>query len=279
MAGANAQSEITLDADAACARLSAMATFRDGEVSRRQIGTQLDALHADFARCLAMSGWAIARPLRLIVFGLPMQASLDECLLACLQDAGHAFGGLDAAMLAACLDSRWEFVRGNEVSPARYRPGPSYHERLRVDLLLDAWDRASRRADVGYETIETLARDLATASAALSSRLALPYALLRRAAAERRIDSDAELRLQRHVRKGLVELAMGDIRHLAITAALDGGGDVAATVQRYGTASMRVLLRAHIERSPPTSARAALAPRLARLRRELWTSLSAHGQA
>src|SRR3954469_15156713 len=214
MGSHNGNGDVALEADAPWARLSAMATFRDGEMSRRQIGTQLDPLQADFARCLAMSGWAIARPLRLIVFGPPMQASLDECLLDRLHDAGHAFGGLDDGALAACLDARWEFVRGNESSPARYRPGPSYHERLRVDLLLDAWDRASRRADVGYETIETLARDLATASAALSSRLALPYALLRRAAAERRIDSDAELRLQRHVRKGLVELAMGDIRHL-----------------------------------------------------------------
>jgi hypothetical protein len=70
---------------------------------------------------------------------------------------------------------------------------------------------------------------------------------------------------------------MADIRHLAIAAALDGGGDVAATVQRYGTPSMRVLLRAHTERAPPTSARSALAPRLARVRRELWTSIAAQG--
>ena len=44
--------DMGLDAEQAVARLCAMATFRDGETSRRQIGAQLDTAQADFARCL-----------------------------------------------------------------------------------------------------------------------------------------------------------------------------------------------------------------------------------
>jgi hypothetical protein len=271
-----AEEETAQDAEAGV-RLRAMATFLDGEASRRQIGTQLDPLHADFARCLAMSGWAIARPLRLIVFGLPMHSTLDECLLDRLRDAGRKCGGLDDRALAGCLDSRWEFVRGNEGSPARYRPGPSYNERLRVGLLIDAWQRASRRSGAGVDVLDGLARHLAAATSALGARLALPVALLRRAAAERRLDADSDERLHRQIRRGLIEVPEDDVRHLAITAALDGAGDVAGAVRRHGTPSMRVLLRAHVERNTPVSARGALAPRIARLRRELWASIAAHG--
>ena len=200
-------------------RLCSMATFRDGDVSRRQIGTQLDQAQADFARCLAMSGWAIAKPLRLIVFGLPMRASLDECLLARLRDAGHELRGLEDETLRPCLDGRWEFIRGNEYRPARYRPGPSYHERLRVELLVDAWQRASRgSADI--DALESIARSLAAATSALAAHLALPVALLRRAAAKRRLDAAAEERLQRQLKKAMLEFAEDDIRHLAIAAAL-----------------------------------------------------------
>ena len=271
-----ARNEDPQEADAAV-RLLAMATFRDGEASRRQIGTQLDPLHADFARCLAMSGWAIARPLRLILFGMPMQATLDECLLDRLRDAGREFTGLDDSALAGCLDSRWEFVRGNEGSPARYRPGPSYHERLRVSLLIDAWQRASRRPGGDIDVLDGLARRLAAATTALGARLTLPIALLRRAAAELRLDADADERLHRQIRRSLIELQEDDVRHLAIGAALDGTGDVANAVRRHGTPSMRVLLRAHVERNTPVTARGALAPRIVRLRRELWASIDAHG--
>ena len=264
------------DAEAA-ARLRAMGTFHDGEVSRRQIGTQLDPLHADFARCLAMSGWAVARPLRLIVFGLPTHASLDECLLDRLRDAGRRVSGLDDVRLAGCLDSRWEFVRGHDGTPSRYRPGPSYHERLRVDLLVDAWRRAARTPGVAIDTLETLARRLAAATAALGARLALPITLLRRAAAEHRLDAEAAESLHRTIRRELLELPEDDVRHLAIAAALDVDGDVADAVHRYGTASMRVLLRAHDERRARRGSRGVLEPKLARIARELWASIDAHG--
>jgi hypothetical protein len=254
-----------------------MATFHDGDISRRQIGTQLDRLHADFARCLAMSGWALARPLRLIVFGLPMHASLDECLVDRLCDAGREVSGLDDERIAACLDSRWEFVRCHDGSPARYRPGPSYHERLRVDLLIEAWHRAARKPGVAIDTLEALARQLASATAALGARLSLPIALLRRAAAEHRLDGEATECLHRQLRKGLLDLPEDDVRHLAIAAALDGNGDVESAVRRYGTASMRVLLRAHVERNVPGGSRGVLAPKLARISRELWASLAAPG--
>src|SRR5215475_13532741 len=96
-------SECTHEVDPSVVRLVAMATFRDGEASRRQIGTQLGALEADFARCLAMSAWAIEKPLRMLAFGLPMHTSLDACLIARLHDAGRTIGGLDDDALAPCL--------------------------------------------------------------------------------------------------------------------------------------------------------------------------------
>ena len=276
MADSYMDAENDLAADAATERLCSMATFRDGDVSRRQIGTQLDPAQALFARCLAMSGWAIAKPLRLIVFGLPMRASLDECLLARLRDAGCDLRGLEDETLRPCLDSRWEFIRGNEYRPARYRPGPSYHERLRVELLVAAWQRATR-GSAGIDALESIARNLAAATSALAAHLALPVALLRRAAAERRLDAAAEERLQRQLQKAMLEFAEDDIRHLAIAAALDGAADIAGAVRRYGSPAMQVLLRAHVERISPTGSRAALEPRLARLRTQLWAPIATYG--
>jgi len=259
----------------AAIRLAAMATFRDGDTSRRQIGTQLGPLEADFARCLAMSAWATEKPLRLLVFSLPMQTSLDDCLVARLRAAGHALRALGDDVLAPCLDSRWEFVRGRETEPARYRPAPSYNDRLRVALLIAAWERASRR-NGGIDTIEALSRQLSTASAALVARLGVPTALLRRAAAERQLDVAADERLRRQIRRGMLGFADDDIRRLALTAALDGAADLAETVQRHGTPSMRLFLRAHRDRYVPGSACADLEPRLARLRRAVWAPVSAY---
>jgi hypothetical protein len=267
------QTACTRDADPSIARLVAMATFRDGEASRRQIGTQLSALEADFARCLAMSAWAFEKPLRMLAFGLPMHTSLDECLVARLNDSGHAVGGLDDDALAPCLASRWEFVRAGEHTPPRYRPGPSFNERLRVALLIDAWESRSRQA-CDVDLLEATTRRLATASAALGTRLALPLALLRRAAAERQLDATAEAGLHRQLRRALLELGHDDVRYLAIDAALDRRGDVAAAVRRHGTPAMRVLLRAHVERASYASARTTLAPRIARVRRELWSPVA-----
>ena len=156
------------------------------------------------------------------------------CWRACAMPATSSAGSIDD-VLQPCLDSRWEFVRGNEYRPARYRPAPSYHERLRVELLIGAWQRASRRP-VGADALESMARDLAAATAALAAHLALPVALLRRAAAERLVDAAAEERLHRQIRKGMLEFAEHDIRHLAIAAALDGGGDHRCAVRRYGYA-------------------------------------------
>jgi hypothetical protein len=270
--------ETSLDDDAglraATARLAAMATFRDGDASRRQIGMQLGALEADFARCLAMSAWAIVRPLRMLVFALPMQTSLDDCLVARLRDAGHALRSLGDDAFADCLDSRWEFVRGSETRPARYRPAPSYNDRLRVALLIGAWERATRRSGA-IDTLETLSRHLAQASATLAARLAVPVALLRRAAAERQLDVAAEEQLRKQIRRGMVGFADGDIRRLALTAALEGSADLGEAVRRHGTPSMRVLLRAHRDRRVAGSASSDVEPRLARLGRELWAPVSA----
>ena len=122
-----------------------------------------------------------------------------------------------------------------------------------------------------------LARQLASATATLGARLSLPIALLRRAAAEHRLDGEATECLHRQIRKGLLDLPEDDVRHLAIAAALDGDGDVESAVRRYGTASMRVLLRAHVERNVVGGSRGLLAPKLARISRELWASLAAPG--
>ena len=260
---------------AATARLAAMATFRDGEASRRQIGKQLGPLEADFARCLAMSAWAVEKPLRMLVFALPMQTSLDDCLVARMRDAGHRLRSIGDDAIASCLDSRWEFVRGSETRPARYRPAASYNDRLRVALLIDAWERASRR-NGAIDAIEALSRHLAEASATLAARIGVPAALLRRAAAERQLDAAAEDRLRRHIRRAMLGLAEDDIARVALMLALDGAADLCETVQRYGTPPMRVLLRAHRDRYVPGSACADLEPRLARLRREVWAPVSAY---
>ena len=74
----------------------------------------------------------------------------------------------------------------------------------------------------------------------------------------------------------MLGLADDGIGRLALTLALDGGADLGDAVQRYGTPTMRVLLRAHRERCVPGSACADLEPRLARLRREVWAPVCAY---
>lgn len=136
-------------------------------------------------------------------------------------------------------------------------------------------ERASRRSGA-IDTVEMLSRRLSSASATLAARLGVPAALLRRAAAERQLDVAAEEQLRRQIRRGMVGIADDDIRRLALTAALEGGADLAETIQRHGTPSMRVLLRAHRDRRVPGTACADVEPRLARLRRELWAPVSAY---
>jgi hypothetical protein len=244
--------------------------FRDSDWLRAQTGRRLSPLQADFARCLAMSAWAAHKPMRMLVFGLAMHATLDDALLECLRRSGWPFEGLDDPRLDACWDSRWEFVAATEDVPGRFQRGPSYHERLRVELLLDAWERASLRLAVDERRLDPLAQALAQTTAAFSRELALPPALLRKVADERRADVDAERRLRRCLREGLEEVAGDDIRHLAIAGAFDGWGDIDKAVQRYGTEPMRAMLRAFREQPPPTDARDALEPLLAQLRRNLW---------
>ena len=59
-------------------------------------------------------------------------------------------------------------MRGTEALPARYRPAPSYNDRSRVALLIDAWERASRRSGA-IDTVEMLSRRLSSASATLAA--------------------------------------------------------------------------------------------------------------
>jgi hypothetical protein len=245
-----------------------IAAFRDGALSATQIGKELAPLEADFARCLAMSAWATAKPLRLVVFGLPMPSSLDACLLATLRAAGHAFDSLDDARLAGCWDSRWEFVAPDDYSLARYQRGPSYRERLRVKLLLDAWRAAACRA-AHRDVLDALVHKLAASTAAFAAHLAIPSDLLRRAADEHRFVAAGEKRFREQLRRMLIELGENDVRTLAIVAAFDGG-DLDSTVARHGTPAMRVLSRAYSERRVPGAAREALDVRFARIRAELW---------
>ena len=232
--------------------------FRDSERSQRQIGAGPTRVEADFARCLAIAAWAVSKPMRMVALGLPMHSSLDDCLLACLDHAGWTLVGLDDARLEACWDARWEFVAATVDAPSHYRPGPSYHERLRLELLLDAWERASLRGTGSIGEHDALADALARATAAFAPELALPFDLLRAVAVERRADIEAEQRLRRDVRNGLCEIAGDDIRHLAIAGALDGWADLDKAVMRYGTESMRALLRAWRRQPPSTHARAEL---------------------
>ena len=103
----------------------------------------------------------------------------------------------------------------------------------------------------------------------------MPLDLLRRVADERHADVEAERRLRRGLREGLAELAVDDIRRLAIVGALDGWGDAHRAVQRYGTESMRELLSAFRGEPPAAIARAELEPLLSSLRLNLWAPLAA----
>jgi hypothetical protein len=266
------------DHDASNAPWTIPWAFRDTDLLRAQIGGSFGALHADFARCLALGAWAAQKPMRMLVVGLAMHATLDEALLAGLRNAGWPFEALGDARLDACWDSRWEFVAATADAPARYQPGPSYHDRLRLELLLDAWDRASLGFKGDGRRLDPLADALASTTAAFSPDLALPADLLRKVADERRADADAERRLRRGLRDRLDEIAGDDIRHLAIAGALDGWGDADKAVQRYGTPSMRTLLRAFRERPPSAQARADLEPLLSRLRRNLWAPFATVSQ-
>ncbi|HKE48850.1 MAG TPA: hypothetical protein VKB52_12360 [Rhodanobacteraceae bacterium] len=261
------------DAGPGAARLwAAAALFGDSELSLAQIGTEIDALSADFARCLAMSAWAAVKPLRMVVFGLSMRTTLDDCLLALLRAERHAVGGLDDELLRPCWESRWEFVAGTAKTPSLYRQAPSYNERLRVALLADAWERTSYKlsdVDAFVMTSDRLAR----ASAALSPKLELPMSLLLDAATERRRDVEAFEHLRTHLRKLVVEFAMDDLRRLALFEALDGKANLPDTVRRFGTPAMRVLLRAHLDRTPATHAREMLTTLLGDLREVLWGPL------
>ena len=111
---------------------------------------------------------------------------------------------------------------------------------------------------------------MARTTAAFSRELALPPQLLRRVADERRAELAAERRLRRSLRDRLEDVAGDDIRHLAIAGAFDGWGDIDKAVQRYGTESMRAMLRTFREQPPATEARAELEPLLASLRLNLW---------
>ena len=267
----------TLDFPPSLTSWTAPWPFRDNAASRRR-QSALTPLQADFARSLAMSAWAARKPMRMILFGLAMHAMLDDALLECLRNAGWGFDGLDDPQLDACWDSRWEFVAATAETPARYQPGPSYHDRLRLELLLDAWERASLRFKGDGRRLDPLADALARTAAEFSPELALPADLLRKVADERRADADAERRLRRGLRDRLEGLAGDDIRHLAIAGALDGWGDADKAVQRYGTASMRELLRACREQPPSAQARAELEPFLSRLRRNLWAPFATVSQ-
>ncbi|MGH8172037.1 MAG: hypothetical protein ACREPX_02750 [Rhodanobacteraceae bacterium] len=252
--------------------------FRDSEWLRAQIGKTLTPLQADFARCLAMSAWAAHKPMRMLVFGLAMHSSLDDALLACLRLSGWPFRALDDPRLDVCWDSRWEFIAATDEMPARYQQAPSYHDRLRLELLLDAWERATLHFAGDGRRLDPLADALAGASAAFSQELALPPALLRKVADERRLDIEAERQLRLGLHDRLEELPGDDIRHLAITGAFDGWGDIDKAVSRYGTESMRSLLRLFRDLPPATFAREELEPMLMDLRRNLWAPFAVVSQ-
>jgi hypothetical protein len=248
--------------------------FRDSKSLRNRAASDLSRLQADFARCLALAAWAIAKPLRLVAFGVPMHAGIDDALLACLRNAGWPFAGLDDARLDECWDSRVEFAAASADEPAQYREGPSYHERLRLELLLDAWERISLRLVSDVSALDALAARLAEASAVFAAPLAVPIDALRRAAAERQAEALCEDLLEAQLRVDLAAFPAEHIGRLAIQCALDGAVDAGKAVQRYGTEAMRERVREFGERRPPTQARAIADFVLARLRRELWAPIT-----
>ncbi len=245
--------------------------FRDNDALRAQrdaIG--LSPLQADFVRGLAFAAWASSRPLRLMSLGLPSHATLDDALLACLRREGWRLAGFDDTKLDACWELRWEFFADYASRAAGYRPGASYHDRLRLELLLHAWERVAQNADADAVALDLLNLRLAQTSAAFSARHAIALGLLRRAAAERRAEAVAERRLRERLRAGLAELPADGARRRAIERALDGAGDLGAAIAEHGSESMRAAWMAHRRQPPPLDARAELEPRLARLHRRLW---------
>lgn len=173
------------------ARMDEPLPFRDTERLRaqtRELG--LSRLQADFIRYLALSAWLVCHPLRQLWNRPPsMHPMLDSCLAAFLNRAGWPLRGTDDPALGNCWELRWEFVAASTGQAAFLRKAPSYHDRVRLEFLLAAWERVTAIAGSDAATIDLLSQRLAESSAAFGARFALPVDLLRRAADERRADS------------------------------------------------------------------------------------------
>jgi hypothetical protein len=244
--------------------------FADSARLRAQIHkVGLVPLQADFLRCLALSRWAAARPARRAALALPADARADDGLLVCMRRLGWPLHSLEDSALDICWELRWEFRAAGRATRAEYRVAPSYHDRLRLELLLDAWERVSRRPAGDDIVLDLLGENLARASAAFAARLQLPLALLQQVAAERRLQAVAATALCARIQKRLAAGARRGVHHLAIAAALAGDRDLIETVRGHGDASMRAALKIFLLRNPLT-AQTELAPRIARLRRHLW---------
>ncbi|GAA0705343.1 hypothetical protein [Dokdonella soli] len=243
--------------------------FGDSAYLRNQMQAwRLTLLQADFVRCLALSAWAKRRPVRLMSLELPRGATLDDCLLVCLRRCGWSTRDLGDEALRSCWELRIEFVAARAGLPAHYRVGPSYHDRLRLDLLLHTWERLSYR-EINAAIVEMVSAKLADATASFSQRLALPLPLLHGVVAERRAERAAERRSGAERRPLPFERSADEIRHLAITHTLESAAVLERILRRYGTAPMRTAQR-HWARSHPTPAQVEFEGLRANLCRELW---------
>lgn len=149
-------------------------------------GLGLTALQADFVRCFALSAWLVHVPPEGPCARPPdARQMLDTSLAALLRDAGWPVRSVADPALDDCRELRWEFVPADARRAAHYCPGPSYHDRLRLELLLATWRNALLRPDGDAEALELLARRLADDSRAFGPDAAVPIGLLRRATAKR----------------------------------------------------------------------------------------------
>lgn len=169
------------------ARMDEPLPFRDTDALRAQTrALGLSRLQADFVRYLALSAWLVCHPVRQIWNRPPStHPALDSCLAAFLNRAGWPLRGTDDPALGNCWELRWEFVAARAGAAAFVRKAPSYHDRVRLEFLLAAWERVVGNSGGDAAAVDLLSQRLAESSCAFGARFALPIDLLRRAAGER----------------------------------------------------------------------------------------------
>jgi hypothetical protein len=226
----------------------------------------LDTLRAEFLCYLAL-GLHI-REHHGIPICIDSSTRLQDDVLRLLQAGGrHELQNFDDLRLRDCWDLRWTFQPDAPLHRAHFRPGPSYNDRLRMELLLNIWERSPLRSDEDPDATDVIARSLRETAARFGHFL--KPELLRDAAEERRAETRAWSDLHSRMRTQVERLPHDSLAYLALTEAIDGGCDLPLAVARHGSGEMRDILRPRL--APPVTQRQALEPALRQLRRRIWS--------